>query len=69
MCIGSSKPVSAPVREDPQIKFVDGNIYDDKKDPFENPTPSDNMAKPTKKKEDNYNQGGVEGSNSGLNIT
>jgi len=69
MCIGSSKPVSAPVREDPQIKFVDGNIYDDKKDPFENPAPSDNMAKPTKKKEDNYNQGGVEGSNSGLNIT
>ena len=68
MCIGSSKPAPMPVREDPTVKFVDGNIYDDKKDPFENPAPSNNMAKPTKKKVDNYNQGGVEGSNSGLQI-
>nr|WMM95274.1 hypothetical protein MEP432_gp24 [Methylophilales phage MEP432] len=72
MCLGMSKPVTytAP---DPEDTYVKGNVFDDKKSPFDNPEPSDiNVGgdEPKKtKKPDTYNQGGIEGSNSGLNIT
>ena len=74
MCFGGTKQPAVAVRQDPTIKFVEGNIKDPKDEEgmgFENPEPSDiNVGgdMPKKKVKDEYNQGGVEGSNSGLNI-
>lgn len=70
MCLGTSKPVTYAVPKD-NDQFVAGNQYDPKDKPFDNPEPSDiNVGgdKPKTKVKDTYNQGDVEGSNSGLNI-
>ncbi len=70
MCLGTSKPVTYAVPKD-NDQYVAGNINDPKDAPFENPEPSDiNVGgdMPKTKVKDEYNQGGVEGSNSGLNI-
>jgi len=70
MCLGTSKPVTYAVPKD-NDQFVAGNQFDPKDKPFDNPEPSDiNVGgdMPKKKVKDEYNQGGVEGSNSGLNI-
>ena len=72
MCLATSKPVTYAVPKD-NDQFVAGNQFDPKDSAFNNPEPSDiNVGgdEPKKpKKPDNYNQGGIEGSNSGLNIT
>nr|WOZ55704.1 hypothetical protein MEP434_gp22 [Methylophilales phage MEP434] len=70
MCImGSSKQ---PVRVDDNKNFVDGNAYDPKSDPFDNPEASAvdvGGTKPKKtKKPDTYGAGGIEGSSTGLTI-
>ena len=70
MCLGTSKPVTYTPRDESQV-YVAGNVYDPKDNPFNNPEPSDidvGGDMPKKKKKDEYNQGGIEGSNSGLNI-
>tara|TARA_Y100000361_G_C11021772_1_gene269942 strand:- start:90 stop:305 length:216 start_codon:yes stop_codon:yes gene_type:complete len=70
MCLGTSKPVTYAVPKD-NDQFVAGNQFDPKDNAFDNPEPSDiNVGgdMPNKKVKDEYNQGGVEGSNSGLNI-
>jgi hypothetical protein len=70
MCLGTSKPVTYAVPKD-NNQFVAGNQFDPKDNAFDNPEPSDiNVGgdMPKKKVKDEYNQGGVEGSNSGLNI-
>ena len=70
MCLGTSKPVTYAVPKD-NDQFVAGNQFDPKDKAFDNPEPSDiNVGgdMPKKKVKDEYNQGGVEGSNSGLNI-
>ncbi len=70
MCLGTSKPVTYAVPKD-NDQFVAGNQFDPKDNAFDNPEPSDiNVGgdKPKTKVKDEYNQGGVEGSNSGLNI-
>ena len=70
MCLGTSKPVTYAVPKD-NDQFVAGNQFDPKDNAFDNPEPSDiNVGgdMPKKKVKDEYNQGGVEGSNSGLNI-
>jgi hypothetical protein len=71
MCLGTSKPVQYK-RPDDSPNFVDGNRFDPKDNAFKNPEPSEvNVGgdQPKKTKKDTYNQGGVEGSNTGLNIT
>ena len=60
MCMGTKKPVQ-PVREDPTIKFVDGNIMEPKDSPPEIDTT------PVKKPQDVENP--VTAQSSGLNIT
>ena len=70
MCLGTSKPVTYAVPKD-NDQFVAGNQFDPKDNAFDNPEPSDiNVGgdMPKKKVKDEYNQGGVECSNSGLNI-
>ena len=70
MCLGTSKPVTYAVPKD-NDQFVAGNQFDPKDNAFDNPEPSDidvGGDMPKKKKKDEYNQGGIEGSNSGLNI-
>ena len=70
MCLGTSKPVTYAVPKD-NDQFVAGNQFDPKDNAFDNPEPSNiNVGgdMPKKKVKDEYNQGGVEGSNSGLNI-
>ena len=52
--------------------LLNGNRFDPKDNAFQNPEPSKvdvGGDQPKKTKTDTYNQGGVEGSNSGLNIT
>ena len=69
MCMGSS---NAPVRPDANRNFVDGNAYDPKSSPFDNPEASEidvGGTEPKKiKKPDTYGAGGIEGSSTGLTI-
>ncbi|MAJ43877.1 MAG: hypothetical protein CMF96_03905 [Candidatus Marinimicrobia bacterium] len=71
MCLGTSKPVTYTPRDESQ-DYVAGNTFDPKDNAFDNPEPSNvdvGGDMPKKKVQDTYNQGGVEGSNTGLNIT
>jgi len=64
MCMSNKTPSYA--RPDPYIKYNNGNVFDPKIPEEETTTATTDLAK--KVVTDNYGQGGVEGSNSGLNI-
>ena len=66
MCMSNRTPSYA--RPDPYEKFNNGNVFDPINPEEETTTTTTTNNTTTNNTVDNYGQGGVEGSNSGLNI-